>query len=314
MIQIIWNILLFALSAAGLIWAAGIAVKQLNKMAHLLKFSEFVTAFLLMAVATTIPELFVGLNSIFKGAQELALGDTIGSNIVDLTLVAGLIVLFGKGLPARGKLVKKDMLVLLGISILPLLLGGDGKMSRLDGVLLLVVYGLYLWFQVKIADRFKRTMAVIRDGKMLGVVGIFLGAVLLLLLSSFLLVNSAVFFSTTFKIPEILLGMSLIALGTSVPELSFVIRALREGHPEMVLGDLVGAFAANIAGILGLVALLAPVTITSMPVFLIGAIALPIVIGIFFLMSSTREKITWREALGLFLLYILFVYLQALFK
>lgn len=311
---IVWNVILFFLAGAGLIWAAKLAVKQLNKLAHLLRFSEFVTAFVLMAVATTIPEFFVALSSIANGVQELALGDAIGSNIVDLTLIAGLIVLFGRGLPARGVLLRKDILAILGISFLPLLLGGDGQISRWDGILLFLVYGFYIWFQLRLMERFRKTLEAFKNGGLLSNLAIFIGAVVLLLVSSWLLVNSATFLADKLAVPQILIGMSLVALGTSIPELSFGIRALRENHPEMVLGDLLGAFAANIALILGVVATIAPISISSMSVFFVGAIALPIVIGIFLFICSTREKISWREALVLILLYISFVYIQTFFK
>jgi len=309
MIEIVWSIIWFVLSLAGLIWAAGIAVRQLVKLAHIFQWSEFLVAFILMAFATTIPEFFVAINSALQNIQELALGNAIGSNIVDITLVAGVVILLGGKLPVKGVTLRKDIFALLGIALLPLLVGADGQITRLDGIIFLIVYGAYILFQFKFAKILKIPLDKIENNQennhLLKTLVIFISSIAVLLLSSWMLVSSGEKLAQIIGIPQFLIGLFLVAFGTSIPELIFGIKALREKHSEMVLGDLLGAFAANVGLVFGML-VFNPVVIFSMAKFLVGAVALPLSIGIFLLLSATRKELKWNDALILLLFYAVF--------
>ena len=106
------TLILFLVSCLGLVISGGYLVKLIAKIASYLKLSEFVAAFIIMAFSTSIPELFVGINAAISGNPELSLGNVIGSNIADLTLVIGIAALLGKGIKPKNPHIKKDSLLM----------------------------------------------------------------------------------------------------------------------------------------------------------------------------------------------------------
>ena len=313
MFNVVWNIILFIGSVAALIWAASLAVKHLTQLARKFGLSEFFTAFILMAFATSIPEVFVGISSAIDQAPQIALGDTIGSNVIDLTLIVGLIALLGRGLSTDGAAVRKDLWILVAASLFPLFLGLDGSISRADGLLLLVFFAIYQGWQIKQGGRFQRSLegAQLKTSRSLGWLAL---AAMVLIISSKLLIDASSHLALNIGLPEIFIGMTVVALGTSIPELAFGIRALKLGHSHMVLGDLLGASITNITLALGLTAVISGIPTANSSLFLLLSIAYPVMLTAFILTIRSRAKITISIALGLILMYVVFLFMEGMIK
>lgn len=138
------NAFLFFLSLAVLFLAGGIMVRALTWMGRYLKLSEYVFSFILVAFATSLPELFVGINSAMQGVANISLGNLVGANVLNVTLVIGVSILLAKGLTIDRVITKQDIQMIFSMILFPAFLMLDGILSRLDGALLLFLFGGYV--------------------------------------------------------------------------------------------------------------------------------------------------------------------------
>ena len=313
-------ILIFIASCLLLIRSGTWVVGSLVRIAKALGWKKFVVASVLMAFATSLPELFIGITSAFHQRPQLSFGNIIGANIIVLTLVAGGGALLAKGLKFEGKILRKSSLYAATIAFLPFLLILDGKMSRWDGIILLLIFVFYFSHLFQEQKRFSEVFIsefkkdwtqfklFLKDGL------IFLGGVCLLLLSAEGIVFSASNLAAGFNMPLVITGMFLVAIGTTLPEISFGIRSIAMGHKEMILGDILGSVVVNSTLILGLVVLISPFEIYNFSPYLIGIIFTAITCLFFAVFSRTGKVITRKEAVVLLAIYILFVVSQLVIR
>jgi len=314
----------FAAGILALVWSGGVVVRSLTRISVFLGVSTFFTSFVLMAFATTLPEFGVGVSAALSGNPTLALGNVFGTNIVNLTLIIGLVALIGGGirLDSRGAAFfsySKWFDVVLIFSPIALLI--DGVLSRAEGGLLL---GLFLFHMIRIfmakeflsySHPFMEEASSPRAGTLHFFVrdmGIFMGSVALLLGSSFVVVESAHFLGLSLGIPQILLGLFVVALGTSLPELVFGIRSALLKSGGASLGNLLGAAVLNSTWVLGVTALIHPIVLSVPALFFASALFVILSVGVvvFFLRSQNRLGV--REALILIGVYVLFVAFQTI--
>lgn len=313
-------ILIFIASCLLLIRSGTWVVGSLTRIAKSLGWREFTVSFILMAFTTSLPEFFIGLSSIFHRTPQLSFGNIIGANILNLTLGVGTAVLIAKSLKLGSQITQRTSLFTALIAFLPILLIIDGKISRIDGMILLLVlvfYSKYLFKEQKrftkvLIDRFKRDWAQFK--LFLKDLGMFLGGITLLLISSEGIVRSAVFLAQKANMSLWISGTIFVALGTTLPELTFGIRAISMGHKEMVLGNLMGSIVINSTLILGLVSLTSPFYPANLSLYFIGIIFTPIVALSFAFFARTGREITRKEALVLLGIYALFIVFQLLIK
>ena len=313
-------ILIFIASCLLLIRSGTWVVGSLVRIAKALGWKKFVVASVLMAFATSLPELFIGITSAFHQRPQLSFGNIIGANIIVLTLVAGGGALLAKGLKFEGKILRKSSLYAAVIAFLPFLLILDGKMSRWDGIILLLIFVFYFSHLFQEQKRFTEVFIsefkkdwtqfklFLKDGL------IFLGGVCLLLLSAEGIVFSASNLATSFNMPLVITGMFLVAIGTTLPEISFGIRSIAMGHKEMILGDILGSVVVNSTLILGLVVLISPFEIYNFSPYLIGIVFTAMTCLFFAVFSRTGKVITRKEAVVLLAIYILFVVSQLVIR
>jgi cation:H+ antiporter len=273
--------------------------------------SEFILAFLLMAISTSIPELFVGFSAAMQGTPALALGTVIGSNIANLTLVGGIAALLGKGLKIKSKSIRKDAFWMVGITILPIALMAIGKeLSRIDAVILL---GVLIFYIRRLVMRRKQYRVKFKEKvSRFGVVGysiVFAGSLVLLYFTSRYVVYSGSALAFDLNMPAIFIGLFFIAIGTSLPELVFQSRAALQGRSEMALGDLIGSVIINSTLVLGIVALITPIT-ANLFLFLTSSFFMIIVCFLFAVFLESGKGITWKEGLVLLFMYVLFLIVE----
>jgi len=285
-------------------------------MARFLGWREFVVAFIIIAFAASVPNLFVGITSALHQIPQLSFGDIVGGNLVDLTLAVALAALFAKGLPAHSKMVQSSAIFTMAIAIFPLLLILDGSLGRGDGVLLILVFAFYIFWLFSKKERFtkiydnskapivKRFRTFIKD---LGIIGL---GLLLLVGAAEGIVRTASFFSENFNLPLALVGILIVGLGNAIPETYFAITAARKANNWMVLGDLMGSVIAASTLVLGIVALICPIKIVDFSPFAIARFFLIIAAMFFLFFVRTDRKITAKEAFFLLGIYIVFVLVE----
>lgn len=317
--MIILYIALFLISVLVLVKSGSVAVKCLVAISRYLRISEYVLAFILMALATSLPEFFVGINSAFAKAPVLSLGNIIGSNIVNLSLILGAVVIFAKGIKIESKIAKRDAWIVFFISILPLLLLIDKNLSQADGGILLIVFIWYLRHILKAKEAFRKRMdhivrTIERFRQFVRDLLIFILAIAILLISSWSVVKTATLIAEGLELPLVLIGLVLVAIGTSLPELVFGIKAVITKHEGMNLGNLIGSTVMNSTLILGITALIYPIRIENFNMILTAGLFMVFIILIVNFFIATKEKISRKEGVMLIGLYVAFLIIEFLLK
>jgi len=312
-------LLIFVIACYVLVKAGVVLVKVLTMLSRYFRLTEYVFAFILMTLATTMPELFVGIASGIKGLSIISLGNIIGSNLINLTFILGVVVVVAKGLKIESKIAKRDAWIIFFIALLPLLLLFDKQISRPEGVLLLIVFGWYIYHILRSKDAFRKRMdSMKRDAeafkKLLKNILYFVIAAGVLLLGAWGVVESAKLIAKELYVPLTLIGIVLVALGTSLPELVFGVRAVIAKREGLSLGNLIGSVVVNSTFILGLVAIINPIKIESFSIIYIGGAFMIIAILIANLFIATKEKISWKEGVFLIVFYLAFLVAEFLLK
>lgn len=302
------------LSSVILIKAAHWAIKSLIYLAQLLKISEFVIAFILTGIATTLPELFVGISSALDKAPILSLSNVIGSNIANITLILGIMIVFLGGLDIKIKTIRKNILYTALLLMYPLLLCLDGILSRLDGAALVVSFLLYNLILIHQYQDINKKTAKVNKRELIKNILLFTISISLLLLSSKMIVSAASSLATQLNISLFVVGLFIVAIGTSLPELIFGIKAAHQKHKDMILGGILGSVAVNSTAVLGITALIFPIIIEKNALFINSVVALLIAYLLFGFFSYSRKRISWQEAMILLFLYIAFTISQFLLK
>ncbi len=290
--------------------AASILVTSLTGIARFLKLSEFAISFILMATATSLPELFVGINAALKGQSTIVLGNVIGSNIADLTFVIGIAVLIARTIRIKSQIAKRDSLYMLFLGGAPLILILDGQVTRLEGVALIFLYLFYISRLLIQKKDFSATLDSITGKKAFYSLLNFLVGVGILIIASRIMITAAEEVAIGLKLPLSFIGLVLVAVGTSIPELIFEIQAVKKFHTDLMLGDIMGSVATNMTFILGLTAVISPIQIKTPMLFYTSSIILILIMIIFNLFLRSKQKLETYEAVLLVLLYIIFLFLE----
>lgn len=276
------------------------------KLAAGLKISGYMIGFLLIAIICALPETFISITSAIQDTPSLGMGTIFGSNVADLTLIFGLVIfLGGHGLKASGKIVKHDLLYILILSI-PILLGLDGSYSRVDG-LILVVAGIYFFRSMLKREQIKDE-TINRQFSIKYFFFLLISLTVLLLASDFT-VKNAILSAHQLNINPIFAGMFFIALGTTLPELFLSIKAVRENHEGLAIGDILGNVMTDASIVVGIVALISPFSFNPRIVYITGFFMVVSAIFLLYLMK-TEKVLSKKAALMLIVFYALFVFTE----
>ncbi len=320
------DLLLFAVSIAVMINAGKWVINSVVNLSRTLNVREFVVGFIIVGVATSLPELFVGVNAALQRNTDIVLGTIIGANIVDLTLVTGIAAIVGKGMRVKAGLIGKDAWLMLGAASLPVLLMLDKSLSRLDGAVLLLVFLVYI-IKLYVEDkrlrkrdeRQRKAMPGSNKGKPFSLAegikdtkkvfsnfGIFSLSLAVLFISANFVARYAASLAIDLSLPQIFIGLFIISMGTTLPELMFEVQAMIRRHVQAGVGNIIGSVVANSTLILGLSALIYPLT-ANLLLFFTGAIFMILIILIFIALIHARKGISINEGIFLILLYTVFV-------
>jgi cation:H+ antiporter len=266
--------LLIGIACAG---AGGeLFVRGTVGIAGALRISPGIIAATVAAFATSSPELTVSINSALNGTPRIALGDALGSNVVNVALILAAAVLIAP-ITATRDTIKRDFSVALVVPVILAALLFDGVLSRLDGAVLLGLFAGWLIAVVREARR-QRSAAVAVLGERKPVRAVLEGAagLALLILAGRLIVIGATGIAEARGIDAFLIGATVVAVGTSVPELATAIISGLKGHEEVGLGTILGSNIFNGLFIVGVASCIAPISITMRevgPALVLGSAA-----------------------------------------
>jgi len=319
--MLLFYILLFLVSCVLFFFSGDWVIEGLARTAKLLGWREFVVAFFVIALAASLPNLFVGILSAFRGIPELSFGDVAGNNLIAMTLAVALAALFAKGgIAAESRAIQTTSLFTAAAAVLPLILVLDGTLSRGDGILLIAFFIFYVYWLFSKKERFTKIYddyAIPLANKIKNLfkdVGKILFGIIILLIAAEGIVKAASFFAGNFKIPLTLIGILITGVGSTLPEIYFAIISAKKGETWMILGDLMGAVIFPSTLVLGTVALIRPIVIPNIKFITIARLFLLFAAIFFFIFVRSDRKITKREAVFLLAIYITFLTVEILVK
>lgn len=258
---------------------ADVLVKGASRLALSFGVPSLVIGLTVVAYGTGAPELAVSARAAFTGESEIALGNVVGSNIANIWLVLGLCGLVAP-LAVHSQIVRKELPIMLGLSLMTYLLCMDGEFSRFNGfalVTLLVAYTVATIKNCRTKDSGQDKSALASFSKGREAVRCLVGLVMLVA-GADLFVDGAVDIARSFGISELIIGLTIVALGTSMPEIMTSIVATYRGERDIAVGNVIGSNIFNLAGVLGFSVMIAPFEIPEaavrfdLPIMILAAV------------------------------------------
>lgn len=289
-----------------LVWGADKFVAGASALARRLGVSPLLVGLTIVAFGTSAPELAVSLTAALQGANEIAVGNVVGSNIFNMLMVAGLSAVVCPLIMDR-TLLRRDWPISLAAAVLLLVfIAPDLTISRVEGIILLVVFAVVLGTQIRAALKNRDTLETEEDEVampplMIGV-NIVLGLACIII-GGQLAVNGATGIARMFGLSETLIGLTIVAIGTSLPELVTSLVAARKGQNEIAMGNVIGSNIFNLLLILGVSATITPIPVQATSI--IDALVL-IAISIVFYLPARRGKLGRAPGAIMALTYVVY--------
>lgn len=316
---IVWQLTLFIVGLAILTLGAEGLVRGAARLARAMNISPLVIGLTIVAFGTSLPEMVVSVLAGLGGNDTIAMANVVGSNIANIALILGLSALVTP-LTVDVRMVRREMPIMLGSAALLFLLALDQRISRLEGIFLfagIVAFTLYsargtgesaaveAEFAEYVEDVASGRSA--RNGLMLlaGLVGLLVGAQIM--------VEAALTLARAAGISELVIGLTLVAVGTSLPELATSVVASYRGERDIAVGNVVGSNIFNVLAIIGVAAMVSPLSVgTAMlsfdfPIMLAASVALVAVVAIW----RGLSRLVGGCFLGSYITYTLYLYLTA---
>ena len=312
----ILQIILFFAGLAGLYFGAEWLVKGASRFASSFNIKPVVIGLTIVAFGTSTPELVTSVIAGIKHSSDIAMGNVIGSNIANIGLILGLSAIV-QPLKIDMKLIYREMPIVVGISMLLYFMGCNGTLSRREGCILLIGILAYTCYVYRVALKESKTIELeyeefigIKDNIVKDIFWIIIGLVSLVG-GAHMLVHSAIYFAKVIGISELVIGLTVIAVGTSIPELATSMVAAIRKESDISVGNVLGSNIFNILAVLGIASIIQPLQVNSaslridMPVMLFFSI---------FLIPIITWKFVLTRGQGVLLLIWYGAYVFWLFK
>lgn len=295
-----------------LIKATDQAIKLIEVLGLKTKIPVFLVSLVFLAMATSFPEFFVGLISAIKQEPLLSLGNVFGSNLLDMTLILGVTALISGGVRTGEKIISKDILVTAFLGFIPCLLIFDGSLSFADGLVLVLAYVFYIFYNILLYGEEKRELRLTGqqtkgNGRLIVE---FLLWLLVLAGSAQIVVTSSEAIAKVAGLPLFFIGFFLIAFGTTLPELIVELRAAEKRESGIFFGNILGSVAINSTLILGIVAMISPVAIGDPKKLFVYAGFLFLAFFILPFLLRSKKKLERWEGMVLVAIYLIFVLVE----
>jgi cation:H+ antiporter len=310
--MIIYSIPLLAISLLLIMLVSDRLIRYVIAISKALGLSEMAAGFILLSITTSLPELSVSTVASLAGEGGLSVGNVLGSNIANLTIILGLAILLSrKEIMVKGQSQKELVQFLFISSIIPLFIVQRGSLGPVLGIVLLI---LFAYFGVTVSRKTETTTVdetpQQQKEEKIAFVGIkfLVGVGLIILLSKFA-VDSSVDIADFIGLPTSIIGATIIGFGTSLPELATTLQALKQGLVSMALGNLLGSCITNITLILGVSSLLSFSEVNVVAVQSIMFYVLLSSLSVWYMVGAS-ERLTKKGAIFLCLIYGIFILQQ----
>jgi cation:H+ antiporter len=301
------NLFIFIVALFMVVKGATLATKYAARLAESFRLSKYTVGFIIIAVISILPETFISINAALQGIPSFGLGTLFGSNVADLTLVFAIIVcLAGRGLKVESKILKNHA-VYPFILLLPLILGLNGHFSRLEGLALIVAGGIFYYIAFR-----NGTSGTVALGDGHGRYKSFLMllfSMAVLLVGAHFTVTAATALASYLGVSPILIGMLVVGLGTTMPELFFSLKSVKKRDDSLAIGDLLGTVLADATIVVGILALVNPFFFPQKIIYVTGLFMVVASFILFRFMRSGR-MLSKREAYLLFVFWLIFVLVE----
>ncbi len=329
--EFVVDILIIAIAFAALNWASNLVITNAVKVSTITRLGKTSVGFTLIAMSTTLPELVVALIAIFSGGTNLSVGNVLGSNIFNISVIVGLaaVMLYivqkrknrntntnGNGINLIPSFAKSELSSIeFGLfisSLVPMALIYIVTASWVVGLILLFIFIAYMYrlAKVRVPDE-EAEPVTLQEKNRLRRYAIFtiIGALGVVISANFL-VGSAINIAQSVGISQTVIGATIIAAGTSLPELTLGLKSILKGHSGLAFGNIIGASFINTTLILGMTffvpALLGNDVNMNMSVYQ-NLVTFSIIINLFFWYFLSKEKIAWKEGIIFLFIYALFL-------
>jgi len=312
---VLGNALVLLVSLAILDRASDWAITNSVKIADITGFGKTTIGFILVAFSTSLPELCVSIFAAISGeGMGIAVGNVLGSNIVNICLILGVCFLFvslksSEAVKLAPAMAKEEIGTLyFGLfvaSVVPLTLLYIGFASRIIGVILLAIFVFYVYRLSKVR-KIREEGSLGEERRKLPRYTFFaLLGIALVVASSYFIVDSATYIAESLGVPPVIIGATIIAFGTSLPELATSVDAVQKGHLDLALGNIVGSCFINITCILGVALIGSPLAVNMAAFSHLVMFSLITNLLLWYFLSS--ERISWREGTILLVMYGVFL-------
>ena len=321
------HFLMFAAGLAALVVGAEFLVRGASRLALSFGISPLVVGLTIVAFGTSAPEMAVSAGAVLNGQTGLAMGNVVGSNIFNVLFILGLSALIAP-LVVHVQLIRQEVPILIGASLLLLILSLDGRISLLDGGLF---FGLLLAYTVFLVVQSRRETQAAQaefdaelhappagawDARLPVQIALIVAGLGLLVLGSDWLVTSAVAFAQALGVSDLVIGLTIVAAGTSMPEVATSVAAALKGERDIAVGNVVGSNTFNILGCLGLSGLVAGSAGLAVAPSLLAFdiwVMLAVALACLPIFLSGREIARWEGAvfLGYYAAYVSYLLLAA---
>ncbi len=299
------NFALLVISLYVVAQGAGFATKYSERVAEGMRMPRYLVGFFIVSIISILPEAFIAISSSLQGNPSFGVGTLLGSNVADLTIVFTILVFVaGKsGLRIEKGFMRKTTIYPLFLMI-PILLGLDGRFTRTEGAVLLLVGIIFSVFV------FKRSIDVGRPETGLKYrflnFSLLVGSMVMLLGGAHFTVQSAIELAGALNIAPILVGILIVSLGTTIPELFFGIKAIKQRNHGLAIGDVLGSVLADATTVIGLVAIISPFDFPERIAYMAGGfmVVASIVLVLFF---RSQARLTRKEGVVLALLWVVYI-------
>lgn len=302
------NILLLLVGLGLVVLGADWLINGASSIARRAGISEFVIGLTIVGFGTSCPELVVSLSGAIEGNSDISVGNVVGSNIFNVLFILGLTAMvLPVGMTDKNRRI--DIPITLGVTILLIILGITGSMSgpvisRWEGVLMLLVFSAYLFYCFKSdsKDEFSETQqATLSITKSIALT---LSGLAGLIFGGDLFVDSATALARQIGVSDKFIAVTILAGGTSLPELATSLVAAIKGKEQLALGNILGSNVFNAMMILGLSSVITPLSFASMTIVDIITLVLSAVLLLFWAYTGRKNRIDRREGAAMLLCYV----------
>lgn len=324
------DILIIAIAFIALNWSSNLVITNAVKVSTISKLGKTSVGFTLIAMSTTLPEMVVATIAVFSGGSALSVGNVLGSNIFNISVIVGIsaVLLYviqkrkNKLTPsnegynlipsfARSELSSIEFGLFVS-SIIPLGLIYIATASWVIGLILLFIFVAYMYklAKVRVPDEDSEPVTMEEKSKLKRYIVFTIIGALGVVLSANFLVESAINIATAVGIPQAAIGATIVAAGTSLPELTVSLKSVLKGHSGLAFGNIIGASFINTTLILG-ITFFAPMLLGYNVNMDLGVyqnlVIFSIITNLFFWFFLSKEKISWREGMIFLFIYALFM-------